>query len=118
MRTETCFQPNRMFIIRGKIVGINTELKFTRVILSVHNYFSPNWKPDELTVYFKGESKRDADTMIFIGHTISVTGDIVVKNGNIFFNGKVIEAFKTAELVQVPKVKYIEPDDISYDGAF
>lgn len=120
MITQSCFQPNRFFCVRGDITGLNTELLFTKVILSVHDYTSQNLKADDIIIYFKGDAKKDADAMIENGKTISVWGDIVVKNNVIYLNGKIVEVFSNANLgiAKENKVTYISPEDIGYDPAF
>lgn len=118
MTPQSYFQPNRFFIVRGLVIGLNVELHYTKVVLSVLNQTDIEFKSDEITVYFKNEAKREADTMISMNKSVSIIGDIVVKDNKLFLNGKIIEVFNILELAKAPKVKYINPDDIGYDGAF
>ena len=118
MTPQSYFQPNRFFIVRGLVIGLNVELYYTKVVLSVLNYLDKDFKSDEITVYFKDEAKREADKMIDMKKSVSVIGDIVVKDGAIFLNGKIIEVFNTMEMAKAPKTKYIRPEDIGYESAF
>ena len=92
MTPQSYYQPNRFFIIRGLVVGLIVDLRYTKVVLSVLNYLDKDLKSEEITVYFKDDAKREADKMIAMKKSVSVIGDIVVKDGTIFL--KEFSSFK------------------------
>ena len=117
IRDSNSIQPNRCFTIRGDVKYIEKETDHTKVILSVFSYYNQE-KPDEIVIYFKGSPKKIADKAIRYNYNILVIGDIVINNDIIFFNGKIIEVFRTMRYATDISTKSVDPRDINYKSAY
>ncbi len=118
IRDNNYIQPNRFFSIRGKVELVEREVKFTKVVLSVFSYLNIDGKSDEFTVFFKGQTKKVVDKMLKYGQSCLVMGDLINKDGKLFLDGKLIEVFKSADLVTEDNARMVSPGDVSYDKAF
>lgn len=118
IRDNNYIQPNRQFNIRGDVKFIERETKFTKIVLSVFDYYYTNGQPDEITIWFKGNPKRIADKAIQPKCTVSIMGDIVIKDKNLFFSGKIIEVFKPVEYITNGNTKNVDPNSVNYDKAW
>lgn len=118
IKDNNVIQPNRFFSLHGQVIYIEKEVKFTKIVLAVFDYNKIDSKPDEITVHFKLPAKRVVDMMIQPHSFVIVMGDIVVKDGKTFFDGKVIEMYKGTELIKEDNVRYVDPKEANYDRAF
>ena len=118
IRDNNYIQPNRFFSIRGEVVLVEREVKFSKVVLSVFSYNNIDGNKDDFTLYFKGQTKKVVDKMLKYGQHCIVMGDIVAKDGKIFLDGKIIEIFKDAPFVTEDNVKMVSPDSTNYERAF
>ena len=119
IRDNNYLQPNRQFTIRGEVKYIKKETEYTEIVLSVFDYYNQE-QPDEIRVYFKGNPKKIADKAIQYKQTISVIGDIIIKsrNGNVIFNGKIIEVFKVCQFNTDINARTIEVKGTNYNRGF
>lgn len=117
IRTNNYIQPNRMFQISGDVRSIEREPKITKVVLNVFSYFRDG-RTDQITVWFKGVTKQIVDNMVAPHIAMHVMGDIVVKDGQIFFDGKIIEIYKGFEIPIFNNVKSVKPDEVNYNPSF
>lgn len=117
IRTNNYIQPNRMFQISGDVRSIEREPKITKVVLNVFSYFRDG-RTDQITVWFKGVTKQIVDNMVAPHIAMHVMGDIVVKDGQIFFDGKIIEIYKGFEIPIFNSVKSVKPDEVNYNPSF
>lgn len=117
IRDNNYMQPNRSFTLRGDVRFIQKETEYTKVILSVFNYYKQE-SPDDIVIYFKGNPKKIADKAIRPKCHLLVIGDIVLNKEVIFFNGKIIEVFKTCLYSTDINAKSVDIKDINYDGAY
>jgi len=115
IRDNNYIQPNRFFSIRGGVEVVEREVKFTKVVLSVFSYLNIEGKKDEFTVFFKGQTKKIVDKMLKHGQHCLIMGDIVVKDGKIFLDGKIIEIFKSGDYVTEDNARLVNPDEVNYD---
>lgn len=118
IRDNNYIQPNRFFSIRGGVEVVEREVKFTKVVISVFSYLNIEGKKDEFTVFFKGQTKKIVDKMLKHGQHCLIMGDIVIKDGKIFLDGKIVEIFKSAEYVTENNTRMVSPEDVGYDKAF
>jgi hypothetical protein len=112
------FQPCRYFALRGEVVLIGKEVNITTIKLSVFNYQDIGGEMDIFTVYFRESAKRAVDKMVVPHVILSVMGDMIMKDGKVFLDGKTVEVFKVAELVTEGKSKFVDPKEANYDRAF
>jgi hypothetical protein len=115
IRDNNYIQPNRFFSIRGGVEVVEREVKFTKVILSVFSYNNIEGKRDEFVIYFKGQTKKIVDKMLKHGQHCLIMGDLVMKNGNIFLDGKIIEIFKSGDYVTEDNARLVDPSEVNYD---
>jgi hypothetical protein len=118
IRDNNYLQPNRFFSIRGTVKYIEREVKYTKLILLVFSYYNIDGKPDEITVHFKGETKKTVDNIVYVPCSVSVMGDIIIKENKIFFDGKIIEVFKRVDFVTEDNAELVDPNETNYDKAF
>ena len=118
IRDNNYLQPNRFFSIRGNVEIVEREVKFTKVVLSVFNYSNIDGDKDSITVFFKGQAKKVVDKMLKYGQHCLVMGDLVIKDGKIFLDGKIVEIFKSAEYVTENNARMVSPEDVGYEKAF
>lgn len=117
IRTNNYIQPNRMFQISGDVRSIEREPKITKVVLNVISYFRDG-RTDQITIWFKGVTKQIVDNMVAPHIAMHVMGDIVVKDGQIFFDGKIIEIYKGFEIPIFNNVKKVGADETNYKPSF
>ena len=118
IRGNNNLQPNRTFNIRGEVKMIEREAKFTRIKLLVFNYYHIDGFLDEITIHFKGGAKRLVDSVVEPHNTLLVIGDIILSNGNIFFDGKIIEVYKTVDYIIENKTRFVDPGQVNYDASY
>ena len=119
IRDNNYIQPNRFFSIRGNVELVEREVKFTKVFLSVFSYnHIDSTSKDRILVYFKGQTKKIVDKMLKYGQSCVVMGDLVMKDDKIFLDGKIIEIFKSADLVTEDNARMVDVKDVNYDKAF
>jgi hypothetical protein len=119
IRDNNYIQPNRFFSIRGQVVMVEREVKFTKVFLSVFSYnHIDSVSKDKILVYFKGQTKKIVDKMLKHDQHCGIMGDIVMKDDKIFLDGKIIEIFKSADLVTEDNARMVNPSEVNYDKAF
>lgn len=118
IRDNNYIQPNRFFSIRGGVEVVEREVKFTKVMLSVFSYNNIEGKRDDFVIYFKGQTKKIVDKMLKHGQHCLIMGDIVVKDGKIFLDGKIIEIFKSGDYVTEDNVRIVDAKQTNYDNAF
>lgn len=118
IRDNNVIQPNRMFSFRGDVAYIERETEFTKILLNVFSYDHIGEKPDEIVIFFKGSPKKLADRYIEPFSNVLVMGDIVMNNGAIFFNGKVVEIFKEAKYATDNNRSIVGSRDANYNTAY
>lgn len=118
IRDNNCIQPCRSFTIRGEIISVKREVRHTEMQVAVFNYQEIDNKPDIFTVYFREHTKKVVDSCAMSGYHAIVTGDILIRNGALFLEGKVIELFKSMEFAKEGKAKFVDPKEANYDRAF
>jgi hypothetical protein len=118
IRDNNYLQPNRCFTLRGDVKFIEKETQYTKVNLLVFNYYANDGKNDDIIIFFKGNPKKIADKAIRAGCNLLVMGDIIIKDESIFFNGKMIEVFKSGQYLTNENAKIVDAKDVNYEGAF
>lgn len=118
IKENNVIQPNRSFTLHGEVIYIEKEVKYTKIILNVFDYNKIGGKPDEITVHFKLPAKRVVDMMMEPHNFVIVMGDIVIKEGKVFFDGKVVEIYKYTGLITFDNVRYVDPSEAGKDRAF
>jgi hypothetical protein len=118
IRDLNYIQPNRMFSVRGIIVYIEKEVKYTKVVLDVMNYNDIDGPSDQLIVFFKGSAKKVADTAMSAEMGVIILGDLLWKKDRVYLDGKIFEVFKSMKLSTASNVFNVSPGDANYDTAY
>lgn len=118
VRDNNYLQPNRYFNIRGEVKYVEKESEYSKIIVKVFNYYDIDNEPDEVIIFFRNETKKVIDRMVKPHVHVSVMGDILIKDKKIYFDGKVVEIYKTCIYQMESHAKVVDPKDTSYDKAF
>jgi len=118
IRGNNNLQPNRTFTIRGTVKSIEREVKYTKIVLQVFNYYRLDGFLDEFSVHFKGAVKKLVDGVVEPHNELLVIGDIILSEGKIFFDGKIIEVYKSLDYIIENKSKFVDPKSVNYDASF
>ena len=118
-RDNNYMQPNRYFCFRGHIVFFEKEAQWSRIKIAVFNYNDIGGKPDEFTVHFRGGTKKIIDNYVQVHkQPILVMGDIIIKADKVFFDGKIIELYKSMELMSEQNAVKVDSSKTNYERAF
>ena len=117
IRDNNIIQPNRMFRLAGDVKYIEIETEYTKIIISVFDYYKIGEPLDNTPITFKGNAKKIADKIIKPKLYVIIEGDLVFKDNIVHFWGKIIEVYKSGQYFTEENVKNVDKN-IGYDKAY